>query len=83
MATAKADAKVKPQVNPLKKVQEDIIAFLQQHQGKAFSSYEIAVGLQERGTPYAIEHVQDAMGYLADAGQVKFSEQRYMLPRSN
>jgi hypothetical protein len=75
--TSVSAAPTTDRLNPIKRIQEDIIAFLRQHQEETFSSYQIAKGLKDQGKPYAIEHIQMAMGYLADAGRVKFKGQRY------
>jgi hypothetical protein len=72
----------KPPVNPIKRIQEDILAFLEKRRGETFSSYQIVEGLRKQGSIYAIEYVQEAMGYLADAGRVKFQDRRYLLPSS-
>jgi hypothetical protein len=83
MATLKTERPRWPQVDPIKKIQQDILDLLQQKPGEAFSSYQIADALRKPTAVYAIEDIQEALGYLADAGRVKFKEQRYFLPSSS
>ncbi len=79
MAIVKTKQTSQAQVDPIKKIQQDILGILEQHKGSPFSSYQIAGALRDQRAVYAIEDIQEALGYLADSGRVKFKEQRYFV----
>jgi hypothetical protein len=64
--------------HPIRKIQDDILAFLKKNPGKQFSSFQIASALEEEGIHYQSDYIQEAMGYLADAGQVSIRDRGYI-----